>query len=150
MKSKIAENKDKKPICEEMYIRMEKSLDEIADVMSVNIKTLQRWRADGEWENKKNETINLEKQIEQNLKEAINAGLREIAKDPKNTDIQSLNSMLKQYKDNHKPTITYKENMLRFIDKTVDFLLEKNMTETANVFKSCAVELAEYIMGKGK
>jgi len=148
MKSKIAENKDKKPICEQMYIEMEKTLDEIASVMSVNIKTLQRWKLEGEWEDKKHEVHTIERQIDINLRKAINTGLKEVAKDPKNTDLQSLNSMLKQYKENHKPTLTYKENMLKFIDKTVDFLLEKNMTDTANVFKGCAVELAEYIMGR--
>ena len=148
MKSKIAENKDKKPICEQMYVEMEKSLDEIAGVMGVHIKTLQRWKLDDEWEDKKHEVHTIERQIDINLRKAINAGLKEVAKDPKNADIQSLNSMLKQYKENHKPTLSYKENMMKFIDKTVDFFLEKNMNEIANAFKSYTVELAEYIMGR--
>jgi hypothetical protein len=54
--------------------------------------------------------------------------------------------LLKQFKEQNKPIMAYKDQVINFIDRTADFFLEKNMQEIANVFKGYVVELAEYLI----
>jgi predicted DNA-binding protein YlxM (UPF0122 family) len=133
-----------------MYVELDISIEECAKAVGVCDKTVYRWIKAGGWNEKKAETQNLEKLIQVNLKRALYQGLKSFATDPTNKDLQSLVSLLKQFKEQNKPTLAYKDNVLNFIDRTTDFFLEKNMGEIANVFKGFVVELAEYLITRGK
>ena len=145
----MPDTKDKKLrklLCEQMYVELDIGIDECATLTGASKKSVYRWIREGRWNEKKVETFNLEKLININLKRALNQGLKNFAIDPANKDLQSLVSLLKQFKEQNKPTHAYKDNILNFLDKTTDFFLEKNMEEIANVFKGYVVELAEYLM----
>jgi predicted DNA-binding protein YlxM (UPF0122 family) len=144
--SDIQDKKLMKLTAEQMYVDLEVSVEECAKAIGVSKKTIYSWIKAGNWNEKKNETVSLEKQINVNLKRALNRGLKSFATDPTNKDLQSLVSLLKQFKENNKITRAYKDNILNFIDMTTDFFLEKNMNEIANVFKGYVVELAEYLL----
>ncbi|MCL2065234.1 MAG: hypothetical protein FWG98_12825 [Candidatus Cloacimonetes bacterium] len=58
-------------------------------------------------ERKKKVIIDMEKKIQVNLLKAINKGLMEFAKDPARKDLQSLVSLIMQFKDEKKPTKEY-------------------------------------------
>ncbi|MCL2062893.1 MAG: hypothetical protein FWG98_00780 [Candidatus Cloacimonetes bacterium] len=49
----------------------------------------------------------MEKKIQVNLLKAINKGLMEFAKDPARKDLQSLVSLIKQFRDEKKTTKEY-------------------------------------------
>jgi len=136
----------RKKTCEQMFVELDISVSECATLMGVTEKTIYAWIKEGNWNEKKYETRVLEKQIYSNLKKALNQGLKSYASDPTNKDLQSLVSLLKQFKEQNKVTVAYKDNIINFIDKTTDFFLEKNMEEIANVFKGYVVELAEYLL----
>ena len=50
----------------------------------------------------------MEKKIQINLLKAINKGLMEFAKDPARKDLQSLVGLIKQFREEKKPTKEYK------------------------------------------
>ena len=145
-KSNREKGKAIKAICEKLYIEDDKTIEELALFSGVSDKTIYRWVKDGNWIGKKSDAASLEKQIEINMKKALNKGLQDFAIDSNEKDLQSLVGLIRQYNEKHKPTQAYKDNILKFLDKTTDFLLEKNMTDTANIFKSCLIELAEFLL----
>ena len=147
----MLETEDKrirKITCEQLYVDLDLSIEECARMVGVCDKTIYRWIKDGGWNAKKYETQALEKQISLNLKKALNQGLKSFASEPANKDLQSLVSLLKQFKEQNKPSVAYKDNILTFIDKTTDYFLEKGLHDVANIFKSYVIELAEYLLSR--
>ena len=144
--SELQDKMIRKVTCEQMYVELDLSIDECAKVTGVSIKTVYRWIAEGKWNEKKLESHTMEKHIQYNLKKALNQGLKAFAQDPTSRDLQSLVSLLKQFKEQNKTSRTDKDNILNFIDRTTDFFLEKGMEEIATVFKGYIVELAEYLV----
>ena len=136
----------KKLTCEQMYVEMDINVHDISMAIGVCEQTIYRWIKKGNWNEKKHEAQVLEKQITIYLKKALIQGLKSFANDPNNKDLQSLVSLLKQYKEQNKPTMALKDNLIKFIDGTTDFFLEKNLEEFANTFKGYVVELAEYLL----
>jgi predicted DNA-binding protein YlxM (UPF0122 family) len=146
--TKTQENARKRAHCEELFIFLDKSVDEIAEMTGVKRQVIYRWHQMDKWAEKKQESRQIERNIEMNLRRALNKGLKAYADNPEDKDLQSLVSLLRQFKEKNKPTLAYKDNILKFIDGSVDFFLTKDMTETADVFKSIVVELAEYLLSR--
>ena len=142
----MSHSKLKRETAEQLYIEMDKSMDDLEIVIGVCKKTLYRWSKAGNWDNKKVEIKALEKQINLNMKRALNQGLKSYADNPTDKDLQSLVSLLKQFREQYKPTQAYKDNIITFLDHTVDFFLERNMSETADVFKTCVKDLGDYLL----
>ncbi len=142
------ENKLKKQNCEQLYVEMDKSVDELVAITGMSDKTIYRWIKQGKWDEKKNETQTIEKQIDINMRKALNHGLKSFAENPGDKDLQSLVGLLKQFKEKNKPSQAYKDNIIRFIDRTTDYFLEKDMPETADIFKSSIMDLAEYLLSR--
>ena len=88
----------------------------------------------------------MEKKIQVNLLKAINKGLMEFAKDPTSKDLQSLVGLIKQFRDEKKATKEYKDYVIKFLDRTVDFLLENRDDYLTNGFKRKLVDLAQYLL----
>ena len=145
----MSETQDKKlrrVICEQLYVDLDVSVEECAKSIGVSDKTVYRWIQAGNWNEKKTESQTLERLIDINLKRALYKGLKGFATDPTNKDLQSLVSLLKQFKEQNKPSLVYKDNVIKFLDHTVDYFLEKSMNETASSFQRCLVDLAEYLI----
>jgi transposase-like protein len=145
-KDEREQNRLRKSTCEELYTVMGKTVEDIVAATGARPQTLYRWIKEGGWNEKKNEVRVIEKQIEMSLKEALVKGLKAFAENPHDKDLQSLVGLLKQVRDKHKPTQTYKENILKFLDMTTDYFLENELVETAGIFKSKVRELAEYLL----
>ena len=143
---KTSEKAALKRTCEQLYVDMDMNVEECAKAISVNESTIYRWVKSGNWNEKKTETQAIEKQIQINLRKALNQGLKSYAADPSNKDLQSLVSLLKQFKETNKPSQAYKDNIIKFIDRTTDFFLEKGMETVVKEFKKCVLELAEYLL----
>jgi len=139
-------NRLRKSTCEELYTVMGKTVEEIVATTGVKTATLYNWIKTGNWNEKKNETRTIEKQIEMSLKEALVKGLKAFAENPSDKDLQSLVGLLKQVRDKQKPSEAYKENILKFLDRTTDFFLENELVEMAGIFKGKVRELAEYLL----
>jgi len=136
----------KKLICEQLYVDMDLSIEECAKMTGLCIKTIYRWINKEDWNARKAETQVLEKQIAVNLKRALNQALKRFTLDPSSKDMTNLIALLKQFKEQHKPNLAYKDNILKFLDHTVDFLLQTGMEDLTNGFKSILVKLAEYLI----
>ena len=134
--------------CEQMYVEMDIPIEECAKVLGVIDKTIYRWIKEGNWNEKKMETHVLERQINLNVKKALNQGLKKFANDPANKDLYSLVSLLRQFKEQNKPSQAYKDNIIKFLDRSTDFFLEKGDEYLANGFKRSVVELAEYLLAR--
>ena len=141
-----AKNKAIKATCKKLYIDDDKSIAELSLIFGVPEKTIYRWSNDEDWSLLKTHQAAIESKIEINLKLAIVKGLEEFAKNPGDKDLQSLVSLLKQFTERHKPTLAYKDNIMKFLSKTKDYFLEKEMKETAQVFSTCVIDLAEYLL----
>ena len=144
--SKKEESKLKRQICQELYIEKDKSVKELVILTGVNEKTIYRWKVEDEWDIKKDQIRTIEKQIYLHSLLALSAGLKAYSEKPHDKDLQSLVSMLKQYQAQHKPDQQYKDHVLKFIDRAVDFFLEKEMPATAQIFQTKVKELAEYLL----
>lgn len=144
--SNSKENKEKKEHCKQMYLELEKSIDEIVSLTGIKKRTIETWIRKDKWNDAKNESRQIEKQIDINARKALAKGLKAYATNPENKDLQSLVSLLKSFREGNKPTQTYKENIIKFLDQTTDFFLEKEMTETAQIFKEIITPLAEYLL----
>lgn len=142
------ENRLKKAQCKQIYIELGKTPAELATLSGMALRTVENWIRDGKWDREKQELVHLEKQIEINQKKALLQGLKAYAANPENKDLQSLVSLLRTFQERNKPSQAYKENIIRFIDGTVDYFLEREMTETANIFKESLRDLAEYLLSK--
>lgn len=146
--SNTKENRIKKENCKQMYIEMDKGVVELSQLAGVSVRTIENWIRTEKWNDQKNEIHTIEKQIDINARKALAKGLKAYAETP-DKDLQSLVSLLKSFKETNKPTQAYKDNVMKFLDHTVDFFLEREMPETANIFKESLVELAEYLLKRG-
>ena len=145
----MSEKQDKekqKATCERMYVEGNIKVKDLARVMGVSQKTIYSWIKKGKWNEKKKDIIDMEKKIQINLRKAINKGLMEFARDPARKDLQSLVSLIKQFRDETKTTKEYKDYIIKFLDKTVDFLLENGDDNLTNGFKRKLVDLAQYLL----
>ncbi len=144
--SNTKENRIIKDNCKQMYLELDKSIEDIALLSGVKIRTIESWIRKEKWDEQKNETLIIEKKIDANARKALAEGLKAYANNPENKDLQSLVSLLKAFRESNKPSQAYKENIIKFLDQTTDFFLEKNMNETAQIFKECINSLAEYLL----
>jgi len=138
----------RKIACEQMYVELDLSVDECAKSAQVDPKTIYRWIKEGNWNEKRKETLSLEQQITINLKKALNQGLKSFANDPTNRDLQSLVSLLKQFKEQTKPSVAYKDNVIKFLDHATDYFLSKGFEEFTRYFQANIHELAEYLLDR--
>jgi len=134
--------------CEQMYVDLELSVEDCAVAIHASPKTIYRWIKEGNWNEKRTEALTIEKQITVNLKKAINQGLKCFANDPTNKDLQSLVSLLKQFKEQNKPSVAYKDNIIKFLDQSVDYFLSKGFEEFTRYFQANLHELAEYLLNR--
>ena len=129
-----------------MYVGGNVKDKDLARVMVVSQKTIYSWIKKGKWNEKKKDIIDMEKKIQVNIRRAINKGLNEYAKAPARKDLQSLVGLIKQFREEKKPTKEYKDYIIKFLDRTVDFLLENGDDYLTNGFKKKLVDLAQYLL----
>jgi len=144
--SEKQDREKQKTKCERMYVEGNIKVKDMARVMGVSQKTIYSWIKKGKWNEKKNDIIDMEKKIQVNIRRAVNKGLMEFAKDPVRKDLQSLVSLIKQFRVDKNPTKEYKDYIIKFLDRTVGFLLENGDDNLINGFKKKLVDLAQYLL----
>ncbi|MCL2065569.1 MAG: helix-turn-helix domain-containing protein [Candidatus Cloacimonetes bacterium] len=144
--SEKQDRENQKATCERMYVEGNIKVKDLARVMGVSEKTIYSWIKKGKWDEKKKDIIDMEKKIQINLRKAIKKGLMEFANEPTRKDLQSLVGLIKQFRDEKKPTKEYKDYIIKFLDRTVDFLLENGDDYLTNGFKKKLVDLAQYLL----
>ena len=84
---------------------------------------------------------------EDKLKElkALIQALREYAKNPADTALQSLVSLIKQNQKDSEPSKELNDYIVRFLDQVTDFMIEKGHETLLKQFNGIVIDLAEYL-----
>ena len=129
------EFKIKRESAKKLYLKGETNISILAYIYEVTDKTVRNWKKKGNWDKEYDEIVNLDNEIKIAVKKALIKALTEYAKEPRNTALQSLVSMLKQYSKSIEPTRDFIENMKKFLEWLIDFYLTKNNEETAKAIQ---------------
>jgi uncharacterized protein YeeX (DUF496 family) len=78
-------------------------------------------------------------------KKALIQALREYAKNPADTAIQSLVSMMKQDQKDRQPSKELNDYIVKFLDQVTDFMIEKGHETLLKQFQAILHDLAEYL-----
>lgn len=129
------EYKIKRISAKKLYLKGETNALALAKIYDVAEKTVRNWIKKGNWEAEYDEISTLEDEIKIALKKALIKALREYARAPQDTALQSLVSLLRQYKKDFEPTKDFIEYMKKFLDWLIDFFLTKNDDEIARAIQ---------------
>ena len=130
-----AEYKYKRESAKRLFLNGERDVATLARIFEVATKTVRRWISKGQWVEEYNEIQDLEEQIELAIKRALIHALKGYAMNPQNTALQSLVSLLKQYRNASDPSREFFEYLKHFLDWLVDFYFEKNDMQTAKAIQ---------------
>lgn len=129
----------------EAYIAGMTSPTELADYVGCSVKTVYNWIGQGKWNRIEVEQRKLERDIVAARKAALLAALREYAKDPKNTALQSLVGMLKAEIKREQPSKELRDYIVKFLDQVTDFYIERGLEVPLKMFQGSLIDLAEYL-----
>lgn len=129
------EYKLKRESAKKLYLKGETDISALARIYTVAEKTIRNWIKQGKWEEELDEISGLEAEIRTAVKKALIKALKEYARAPQDTALQSLVSLLRLYNKNMEPSRDFIEHMKRFLDWLVDFYLAANDDETARAIQ---------------
>ena len=125
------EYKIKRESAKKLYLKGETDISALARIYGVADKTIRNWIKKGNWNDELDEIANLEDEIRIAVKKALIKALKEYARAPQDTALQSLVSLLRQYSKNIEPNRDFIEYMKKFLDWLIDFYLARNDEQTA-------------------
>jgi len=131
-----------------MYRSGQTDVDYLAGIYGVSSQTIYRWAKEGNWKTDIAELVDIEKDIQKNMLEALNAGLKQYKDDPGNKSLQSLVVLIKDYLKKSQPTKELNTYILLFLEQTVDYFISKNNEDLKIAFQENVVELAEFLRMK--
>lgn len=129
------EYKIKRQSAKKLYLKGETNAVALAKIYDVAEKTVRNWIKKDNWETEYDQIATLEDEIKIALKKALIKALREYARAPQDTALQSLVSLLRQYKKDFEPTKDFIEHMKKFLDWLIDFFLSSNNDEIARAIQ---------------
>ena len=129
----------------EAYIGGKTDPRELAEMVGCSPITVGKWIKAGGWDKIEGEERRLTRDISVARKKALIVALREYAKDPKNTALQSLVSIIKQEQKREAPGKDLNEYIVKFLDQTTDFMIERELTALLKQFQANLMDLAEYL-----
>jgi uncharacterized protein YeeX (DUF496 family) len=118
---------------------------ELAMIFGVSDITVRKWIKSGKWDELFKEERKLDHEITIARKRALIQALREYAKNPADTAIQSLVSMMKQDQKDREPSKELNDYIVRFLDQATDFMIEKGYETLLKQFQGIVMDLAEYL-----
>lgn len=143
--SNSKEFRDKKDRAFELYLGGKSDIAELAIAVGCSAKTICKWIKAGKWDNLSAEEKRLDNKLAISRKKALLAALDEFARDPKNVALQSLVSMLKQSQRHDAPSKEVNEYIIRFMDQTTDYMIDKGLTDLLKQYQEILMDLAEYL-----
>jgi uncharacterized protein YjcR len=135
----------KRDNCKEAYLNGKTDPLELAMIFGVSDITVRKWIKGGKWDELFKEENQLDHEIAIARKKALIQALREYAKNPADTAIQSLVSMMKQDQKDRQPSKELNDYIVRFLDQVTDFMIEKGHETLLKQFQSILHDLAEYL-----
>ena len=135
----------KRDNCKEAYLNGKTDPAELAVIFGVSDITVRKWVKSGKWGELFKEENQLDHEIAIARKKALIQALREYAKNPADTAIQSLVSMMKQDQKDRQPSKELNDYIVKFLDQVTDFMIEKGHETLLKQFQSILHDLAEYL-----
>ncbi|MCB5265088.1 MAG: hypothetical protein LHW41_02440 [Candidatus Cloacimonetes bacterium] len=135
----------KRDNCKEAYLNGKTDPLELAVIFGVSDITVRKWIKSGKWDELFKEENQLDHEITIARKKALIQALREYAKNPADTAIQSLVSMMKQDQKDRQPSKELNDYIVKFLDQATDFMIEKGHETLLKQFQSILHDLAEYL-----
>ncbi|MBW6513604.1 MAG: hypothetical protein K0B87_02480 [Candidatus Syntrophosphaera sp.] len=135
----------KRDNCKEAYLNGKTDPTELAVIFGVSDITVRKWVKSGKWDELFKEENQLDHEIAIARKKALIQALREYAKNPADTAIQSLVSMMKQDQKDRQPSKELNDYIVRFLDQVTDYMIEKGHETLLKQFQSILHDLAEYL-----
>ena len=135
----------KRDNCKEAYLNGKTDPYELAMIFGVSDITVRKWIKSGKWDELFKEENQLDHEIAIARKKALIQALREYAKNPADTAIQSLVSMMKQDQKDRQPSKELNDYIVRFLDQVTDFMIEKGHATLLKQFQGVVLDLAEYL-----
>ena len=143
--SNALEFRIKRDNCKEAYLNGKTDPTELAVIFGVSDITVRKWVKNGKWDELFKEENQLDHEIAIARKKALIQALREYAKNPADTAIQSLVSMMKQDQKDRQPSKELNDYIVKFLDQVTDFMIEKGHETLLKQFQSILHDLAEYL-----
>ena len=143
--SNALEFRIKRDNCKEAYLNGKTDPTELAVIFGVSDITVRKWIKGGKWDELFKEENQLDHEIAIARKKALIQALREYAKNPADTAIQSLVSMMKQDQKDRQPSKELNDYIVRFLDQVTDFMIEKGHETLLKQFQSILHDLADYL-----
>jgi hypothetical protein len=140
--------REKKEMAFEAFISGKTSPKELAALVGASPVTIGKWIAAGKWDKIEGEERELRREISVNQKKALIVALREYAKDPKNTALQSLVGIIKQQQIKELPTRELNDYIVKFLDQTTDYMIERGLDGLLKAFQTEVMDLAEYLRAR--
>lgn len=131
------EMKKKKESAKEMFLKGETEIKKLAKIFDVAEKTIRSWIKKGNWLNSLDELQTLDEEIKISVKRALVKSLKAYTKNPENTALQSLVSMLKQYYKTIEPSKEFMQYLKKFLDWQIDYYLSKGDETTSREIQKC-------------
>jgi len=131
------EFKKKKESARELFLKGETNVKKLARILSVSDKTIRNWIKQGNWTSSLDEIQTLDEEIKVAVKRALVKALQEYTKNPQDTALQSLVSMLKQYYKTMEPAKEFMLYLKRFLDWQIDYYFSKGNETTAREIQKC-------------
>jgi len=135
----------KRDNCKEAYLNGKTDPTELAVIFGVSDITVRKWIKSGKWDELFKEERKLDHEISLARKKALIQALREYAKNPADTAIQSLVSMMKQDQKDRQPSKELNDYIVKFLDQVTDFMIEKGHETLLKQFQSILHDLADYL-----
>ena len=143
--SNALEFRIKRDNCKDAYLNGKTDPLELAVIFGVSDITVRKWIKSGKWDELFKEERKLDHEISLARKKALIQALREYAKNPADTALQSLVSLIKQNQKDSEPAKELNDYIVRFLDQVTDFMIEKGHETTLKQFQSIVLDLAEYL-----
>ena len=143
--SNALEFRIKRDNCRDAYLNGKTDPTELAVIFGVSDITVRKWIKSGKWDELFKEERKLDHEISIARKRALIQALREYAKNPADTALQSLVSLIKQNQKDSEPSKELNDYIVRFLDQVTDFMIEKGHETLLKHFNGIVIDLAEYL-----
>lgn len=137
--------REKKEMAFEAFIGGKTSPRKLADLVGCSPVTVSKWIAAGKWDQIEGEERKLNRKITVARRKALLTALEAYAKDPKNTALQSLVSILRQEMKRVEPAKELCDYIVKFLDQVTDYMIEKGSDGLRKQFQMHVMDLAEYL-----
>ncbi len=137
--------REKRNLAFEAYIGGKTNPQELADLVGCSPVTVGKWIKAGKWDKIEGEERRLTREISIARKKALITALKEYAKDPKNTALQSLVAIIKQEQKREAPGKELNEYIVTFLDQATDFMIERELSGLLKQFQANLMDMAEYL-----